>query len=225
LPLSEAEQNRLIQANIGLVQTVAAEFRGKGNIPFEDLCAEGMVGLVSAARVYIEEKANFPQWAAINIRGVILDFIKRWEEFVPLDAAAGQDDKLIYEWQNSFFALYEQWESPPRSPDEIMERFETIASKRELISSAFLSLSQRERRMIEAYFVREPRVPLEQIARDERISYKKTTDTIYRALGKMREIIKRIEAKRREKATVIPFPAKFAPSFPHSPGRAGRQPS
>ncbi len=225
LPLSEAEQNRLIQSNFGLVRSVAAEFRGRGNVPFEDLCSEGMVGLVNAARIYIEEKSAFPQWAEKNIRGVILDFMKKWEEFVPLDPSSGDDDKLIYEWQNSFFAIYENWDSAPRSPDELLERYEDIADKRELIASAFLSLSKRERQMIEAYFVRAPRVALDQIARDHRVSYKKTTDTIYRALGKMREIIKKIESKKREDAKVIPFPINVAPGFPRTLRRAGRQPS
>lgn len=220
--LSEGEQNRLIQSHMELVRPIASEYRGRKSIPFEELCSEGMLGLVAAARSFIPGKSEFPTWAVENIRSVLMHFVRDWEDFTSFDSG-GEDDKLIYEWQNSFFALYEQWETAPRSPDELLERFEDIASKRELISSAFLSLSKRERQMIEAYFVQEPRVSLDQIARDHRVSYKKTTDTIYRALGKMREIIKKIEAKKHEEATVIPFP-RLAPSFPLIPRRAVRQP-
>ena len=46
------EQNRLIIEFMSLVKPIAASYRGSKGIPFEDITAEGMVGLVKAARTW-----------------------------------------------------------------------------------------------------------------------------------------------------------------------------
>lgn len=61
-------QNRLVQANLGFVITVAKEFRGRG-LPFEDLVSEGNLGLIEAARRFDPGRgAKFITYAAWWIR-------------------------------------------------------------------------------------------------------------------------------------------------------------
>jgi RNA polymerase sigma factor (sigma-70 family) len=172
-----------------LVDPIATRYRGQSEIPFDELQSVGMAALVKASRRW-EPTGPFAAYAEDIINFAILDFIEQWESMVPLADADGDQEKLIYEWQNGFFALYERWESLPHSPWDIRERFETVSGKIDLMSKAYRSLSKRDRQMVEAYFLDEPRVPLGQIANDHRLSYQSTQKVIWRALGKMREIVR-----------------------------------
>lgn len=190
--LTEAEQNRLVIQHAGLVDPIATRFRGRSDIPFEELQAAGMAGLVEASRSWLH-LGTFPVYAEGIIKFAILGQINRWDDMVPLSDSDGDQEKMIYEWQNGFFALYERWETLPHSPWDIQERYEVVAGKIDLLSTAYKSLSKRDRQMVEAYFIDSPRVPLSQIALNHRMSYKATETAIWRALGKMREIV---QAKR-----------------------------
>src|SRR5512139_3752816 len=201
--LTEGEQNRLIQDNIDLPQEIAARYRGRKSIPFEDLVQTGMVGLVTSARRWRQD-GKFVAYAEKIIKFAIVDFIEAWEEYDPIDLNSEETEKLIYEWQNFLFALYENWEADPHSPESLLIKYEEIAKAPESLASAFIGLTPFERKLIAAYFIQEPRRPLEQIARDHRISYMRAGVCIHRALLKMREAIK----NKRDKGNIVAFPAR-----------------
>ena len=64
--------DRLIAANLAYVVHIAKEFRGRG-VPFEDLMAEGCVGLLKAIRHYRPENGTrFMTYASFWVRKEIL---------------------------------------------------------------------------------------------------------------------------------------------------------
>jgi RNA polymerase sigma factor (sigma-70 family) len=196
--LTEAEQNRLIQDNMGMVAKIAADYRGRKGIPFEEMEAEGMVGLVKAARMW-EQRAAFTTYATDKIRSAIVDFIDGWEKFVPIDDLKPDEEKF-YQWQIWGDFPSEGWTSLAASPEEMAEAWEAIAHKTAALEAAFLSLKPRERKMVIAHFIRKPAVPLEQVARDHEVSYKRAVKITYDAVRKLREVIKKIESSRSSPA-------------------------
>jgi RNA polymerase sigma factor (sigma-70 family) len=195
--LTEGEQNRLIIENTGLVARIAAHYRGQKGIPFEDLEAEGILGLVQAARNFDPGWAvKFSSFATHRVRGAIKNLIDRWREFERLDEASDQDEDRIHKWQAWSNLPFEGWSSLPTTPDELIEIFEEFSDKKEAIAAAFISLSSRERKMGQAHFFRQPRVGVGQIARDHRVSYKRAVEIIYSAVKKMRDVVKRIDDKQ-----------------------------
>src|SRR3972149_4700977 len=100
IALSEGEQNRLIIDNTELVSRVASDYRGQKGIPFEELEAEGMLGLVQAARTWVPD-AKFTTYATTGIRWAIQNFIARWQKFIPLDVISEEElEDRLHEWQN-----------------------------------------------------------------------------------------------------------------------------
>lgn len=196
LRLSEGEQNRLVVAHMEMVRAIASGFRGKKDIPFEELCSQGTLGLVLAARSYIGAKSQFGTWATIKIRSAIIDFIDGWQEFVSLDGNAKDDEDRVHWWDIWADIPYEGWHKLPATPEEIVAAFDDIVDRREAFNAALLSLSRRDRKMIEARFLRSPRVSIDQIARDNALSYRGATKAIVSALRKMRGIVQTIETRR-----------------------------
>ncbi len=65
-------QRRLIEANIGLVAAVAAEYRGRG-VPFADLLQEGTVGLIHAVQRFDPRRGvRLSTYATWSIRKSVL---------------------------------------------------------------------------------------------------------------------------------------------------------
>lgn len=83
-PQSYAEQRpnpeRLVDEHMSLVQRLAWHFHGRVGrfVEVEDLIQAGYLGLVEASRRYtIQEGVSFAAYAAIRIRGSILDALRR----------------------------------------------------------------------------------------------------------------------------------------------------
>ena len=215
--ITEAEQNRLIVENTNLVTPIAAQYRGRKGIPFEDLVAEGMAGLVLAARVW-EPTGAFAAYAPHKIRSAIVDFIDKWQEFVAFeDASSDRDAEDIFlEWDVwPHAAPYESWTSLAATPEELVGAFQEMAASKAAFSAAMLSLRKRDRAMVTARFLRTPHQTLEAIAREHRVSYARTVFIIDRALRSMRTIVETIERKANSRRTspVIP-PARRPPVLP-----------
>src|SRR6266496_2548193 len=196
LLLSEGEQNRLIQTHMGMVAAIAADYRGRKGIPFEDLVSEGMLGLVDAARRWVPD-AKFWTYATHRIRGSILNFIEGWQEFVPLEEFSEQDlEDKIYEWKawgNWGCALAEDWTDLASTPEDLLSLYQQTAANQEAFAAAFTFLSRRERSLIHCRFLRDPHMTLEDIARDHKISYARTVELIDKSLKKMRESVRNHE--------------------------------
>ena len=127
MSLSAAEQNRLIIENMHIVEMVASGFRGKKNIPWEDLKQEGVVGLVQAARNVDRVAGRFAAYAMASIRNSILAFVENWQEFEHLDDRLEGDQDRIFEWQIWGTLPSEGWTSLTASPEEIAEVWEGLS--------------------------------------------------------------------------------------------------
>lgn len=191
-PLTHAEQNRLITANLPLVEPIAGLYRGQKGIPFEDLCQAGAEGLVRAAR-RLEGIKNREAWFYTCIEHAIIDFIRGWEEMETGLLGPDGDPDRIFEW-SIYQTPYESWERLDATPEEILAGWQEIAHARNSLSGAMLSLDQRERAILGARFLRDPPQKLESIARELKISHARVVFICNRALKKLKKIL---EAQER----------------------------
>lgn len=195
--LTEAEQNRLILEFRSLVEPIAAEYRGRKNIPFEELVSEGVLGLVFAARNW-QQKAKFSSYATGVIDGYLKNFVNSWEDFDQLDELTEDDENRIHEWQVWGILPSEGWNELPATPQEIREVFNAVKLRDpSAVEAAKLSMSRLERKMISAMFDSAPPMTVEQIARDCKRSYFETVTTLWSAVFKVAETFKRIADNRR----------------------------
>ena len=63
----EEAEAALVARYFPLVRSRAAAFLAAGESGFEDLCQEGMIGLLAAVRAYEGEKSSFPTFARLCI--------------------------------------------------------------------------------------------------------------------------------------------------------------
>ena len=190
---TQGEQNRLIIENMGLVEPIAGNYRGQKSIPFEDLVAEGRVGLIKAARRWTK-RGDFVAYATASIRNSIIDFIRAWQAMGPPVDEAGLE-RGFYEWDifpNGF--PYESWGRLAASPEELRIAFEDLIENRRVLDSikaAMRFLSQRDRRIMNAAFFRKPPQEIGSIARDHKITYQGTVFIIKRSIDKLKEMTSR----------------------------------
>ena len=214
--LTEGERNKLIIENTKLVTHIAAGLlRRKKEIPFEDLVAEGMLGLVQAARKFDPGRGvKFSTFTWPWIEGAIKRLIERWQRFEQLDGASEEDDRLIHQWQawctngasdederlihqwQAWPVFSESWTSLPATPDEILEIYGEFSDEKAAIKVALIALSPRDRRMLEAHLLGEPRFGLGVIARFHTVSYRTTVTSVYDAVKKMRAIVEIITNRK-----------------------------
>lgn len=185
MPLTHAEQNRLIVENMDLVEPIAAFYRGQKGIAFDELAAEGRVGLVLAARQW-SQKSSFKTYASHRIHGQIQHFVRDWEPLETAGLLNAEGEERYYEW-SIYRTPYENWEKLTASPEELHIRFEELAHTRNALSGAMIGLSKRDRAILEARFLREPNQSLESIARHHKISYARTVFLVDRALRKLKK--------------------------------------
>ncbi len=186
-PLTHAQQNRLIVDHMELVEPIAAFYRGQKGIPFDELAAEGRVGLVLAARSWART-ASFKTYASHRIHGQIQHFIRDWEPWETVGLFNAEGDERYYEW-SIYRTPYENWDKLAASPEQLKIAWETLAHTRTALSGAMISLSKRDRAIIEARFLRDPPQKLESIAREHKISYARVVFLVNRALKKLKKVM------------------------------------
>ena len=132
-----------------------------------------------------------------SIDWAIIDFVRSWKHLeVVGESSLDELERDFWDWQHFFSAPYESWKSLAATPDELLLAFENMRDSRQALSSAMIGLNKRERQMIAARFLRQPRQTLNSIARDHKISYARTVFIIKQALKKLGEAIRAIEKKR-----------------------------
>jgi len=195
--VTDGERNRRIIEHMEIVPMIAAKYRGRKGIPFDDLMAQGRLGLVQAAHGW-QQLAGFRTYATHKIHSAILDFIDHWQLFTPLQQIEAEIEREFYEWEiyPGVDIIHERWRRLDSTPEAILSDFQEIEQRRALINSAMLSLSPRERKMLHARFFQEPKQSFASIARDNKVSYARTIFVIKRAIGKIREVIDNIDSKR-----------------------------
>jgi RNA polymerase sigma factor (sigma-70 family) len=185
------EQNRLIVENMPLVEPIAGAFRGQKSIPFEELVAEGRLGLVLAARKF--RKGNFQAYATTSIQNQIINYINAWQAYGK--SAEPEVERGFYEWDifpNGF--PFEAWTSLAASPEELRMAFEDIVETRDQmtrIKAALKFLSQRDRRIIKAAFFRKPPQEIGSIAREHKLTYQGTIFIIKRSIEQLKNLTSR----------------------------------
>ncbi len=187
-PLTHAQQNRLIVDSMPLVEPIAATFSGQKGIPFDDLVASGREGLVKAARSWAQ-KDKFTKWAYRCIEQQLLNFIRDWEPVETAGLINAEGEERFYEW-SLYRTPYETWEKHAASPEELHIRLEELSHTINALWASFIGLSKRERDILEARFLREPRQTLESIARHHKISYARTVFIVDRALKKLKKVLR-----------------------------------
>ena len=209
--MTEAEQNRLVTDNMGLIATIAADFRGR-EVDFEDLLSFGREGLVLASRSYDPKAGRFSVWASIKIRSAIMDAMRSGpSEWYPKDTNLPPfvSDKFerIYEhdsWGDfgNAAAICETWSKLDTSPEDLSILYEGIKDRREKFTSAFISLSGSQRKLVEMVFLREMPITVPQAARELGISRFQAGRLLKKALKVMREVIVRMEDNRSKRRPI-----------------------
>ncbi len=182
ITVTEAEQNRLIVANMSLVEPIASTFRGKKGIPFDELVAAGKEGLVKAARNWDPKKGRtFTSWAYLRIEGAIQHLIRDWE---PLEnSLVSEETDFEYEWR---WAAPDFWEAIACSPEDLLINREQITNDRVAFESALIGLGRKDRRILGAYACGQS---LASIGREFHVSYQSIQKRIQRLIRKMRRIM------------------------------------
>lgn len=191
-PLTEAEQNRLIIEFVDLVGPIAAAYRGQKSIPYEDLIAQGHLGLVRAARMW-EGRARFQTYATHKIHSAILDFIRDWQETVTSRDEA-EIERDWHEWQVwPHIAPFESWTALAASPEDLLARYQDISAKTAAIAAAMIGFGARDRGIFAARYRRGQ--TLDSIARHYKISYSKTVRILDEMLKSITETVSKIEQR------------------------------
>jgi len=185
--LSEAERHRLIVQSMEMVEPIAADFRGRKGIPFEDLIAAGREGLVRAARNYDPDLGRFPNFASFRIRGQIKDFIEAWQHLIPIGDAE-EIERNFHEWDIwGSAAPYEKWTSLTATPEDLFAAFDELNAQQMALKEAWKYLPKMERAVIELRYFRDPPVTLNSIAREFKMPYATLVDFINRTLKRLAE--------------------------------------
>lgn len=92
---------RLVEANIFYVVQMAGEFRSR-KVPFEELLAEGVLGLVEAARRFDPDRhVKFLSYATWWIRKRMLEYINRESSAVRLTRHAREKRRVLLDLEDS----------------------------------------------------------------------------------------------------------------------------
>ncbi len=92
---------RLVEANIFYVVQMAGEFRSR-KVPFEELLAEGVLGLVEAARRFDPDRdVKFLSYATWWIRKRMLEYINRESSAVRLTRHAREKRRVLLDLEES----------------------------------------------------------------------------------------------------------------------------
>lgn len=204
--LTEAEQNRLILENIGLVASISSDLRGKKGIPFEDLEAEGMAALVQAARTW-GRLAKFSTYATKVIKTSLWRFINEWQDLDAIGELNADDGERIYEWDMWGILPSEGWTRLPATPLEMLEMWEELNARATSLSAAFVELSPHELKVVmQKHGLKRDKdraiVPgaipksYTDIAHYHGRSYFDVVNTMNAALRKMRDVVRNSELKR-----------------------------
>jgi RNA polymerase sigma factor (sigma-70 family) len=184
--VTDAERHRIILAHSFLVDEIAARFRGRKGIPFEELQSQAMLGLVAASQ-YAGRVRGFKDYAARCVDNSVRNFIDGWQMIVS-GSPETLPEREFWEWGIwSYAAPYEQWTSISATPEQIIGEFQNLHKFRAGIQSALIGVDSKARGIFAARFFRDPPQDLQSIAREYKMSYWATVRSLKRTLNTLRE--------------------------------------
>lgn len=189
--------NKLVEANLRFVVSVASQYKGKG-VAMEDLVSEGNLGLMkAAARFDASRGTRFVSYAVGHVRQHIEKAIAQAGLYkVPKDvsheAAARQqsqplsvDAPLGYRTNMSLLSVLVNQDAPLADERVHSEAIEAA------IEFALMSLDEREGRVVNAYFgIDQEHETLAEIAEDMNLKRERVRQIRDKAVRKLRKAYK-----------------------------------
>ena len=191
--------SKLVKANLKFVVSIARQYKGNG-VAMDDLVSEGSIGLMKAASKFDGEKGvRFVNFAAGHVRRQIEKAIDQQAGLykVPKDAA---DDTTAHQQSKPLsvdapighrtnMSLLSVLVNPDATMADVRVHSE---SDEEAVEKALLSLDEREKQVVNAYFgINQERETMAEIAEDMGLKRERVRQIRDKAVRKLRRAYKR----------------------------------
>jgi RNA polymerase primary sigma factor len=183
--------NRLIEANLRFVVTIARQYQDKG-LSMDDLVSEGNMGLMKAARKYDGERGlRFANYAVVFIRQQIEKALLAESDKKRVESTAGGrtrsvDAPLGGRANTNLLSVLINTNS--RQSDERVYN----AATEEAIELALQKLEGREQQVVTAYFgIGQDHLTMAEIAEEMNVTRERVRQIRNRAIRRMRKAYKR----------------------------------
>ena len=191
----ERALNRLVEANLRFVVSVANQYKGKG-LPMEDLVSEGNIGLLKAAGRFDASKGTrFVNYAVMHVRQQIEKALDQQTEPPRKlnQKSTSVDAPLGYRANMSLLSVLVNQDAPladERVHSEVIE---------DAVEYALGSLDERESRVVDAYFgISQEHETMAEIAEDMDLKRERVRQIRDKAVRKLRKAYKaRLKDKRK----------------------------
>ena len=187
----ERALNKLIEANLRFVVSIARQYQGKG-LATDDLISEGNIGLMKAARKFDGERGvRFVNYAVTFVRQSIEKaLMKESAEMRVENSAAGQsrsvDAPLGGRTNMSLLSVLTD-ASSPLADERVYSS--AIASA---VEYALHTLTEREQKVVEAYFgIEQEHLTMAEIAADMGLKRERVRQIRNRAIRRLKQSYKR----------------------------------
>lgn len=169
---------KLVEANLRFVVKVAAQYRGKG-LELDDLISEGNIGLMKAAAKFDASRGTrFVNYAVVQVRQEIERALDRQNGRQPMSVDAPMKGRS----NMSLLSVLVNADSPMADRRVYSEAIENA------IEFALLSLSERERRVVDAFYgIGHEHETLAEIAEDMELKRERVRQIRDRALRRIRK--------------------------------------
>ena len=186
----ERALNKLIQANLRFVVTIARSYQGKG-LTMDDLVSEGNIGLMKAARKYDSERGlRFVNYAVVFIRQQIEKALKQESAELRVENAKdgmsrSVDAPLGNRANMSLLSVLSDVNSP------LADVRVYDAAIADAVEYALRSLSEREHQVIAAYYgIEQEHLTMAEIAEDMQLKRERVRQIRNRAVRRLRKAYK-----------------------------------
>lgn len=173
---------KLVEANLRFVVKVAAQYRGKG-LELDDLISEGNIGLMKAAAKFDASRGTrFVNYAVVQVRQEIERALDRQNGRQSGRQPMSVDAPMKGRSNMSLLSVLVNVDSPMADRRVYSEAIENA------IEFALLSLSERERRVVDAFYgIGREHETLAEIAEDMELKRERVRQIRDRALRRIRK--------------------------------------
>ena len=193
----ERALNKLVEANLRFVVKVAGQYRGQG-LPLDDLISEGNIGLMKAAAKFdVDRGTPFVNYSVVFVRQQIERAISAQNGLSKMPADVAKTDKSSTRVRSvdaplngranmSLLSVLVNQDAPATDARVYSEAIENA------IEFALLSLSEREVRVVNAFFgINQEHETMAEIAEDLDLKRERVRQIRDKAVRKIRKAYKR----------------------------------